>query len=478
MNNFFKNEDELIANAGRAYTKLQGYNSEQSLWTLLLQASDECAVPASGGSWYGNGRYEEVQTNKIPPSNKLLAKGWNWIFNGIAACNEIIYETELSSIQFEGKDKIDSEMKILRAFYYYEAISCWGNVPFTTDYTNTDYPEQKSREYIFNYLEKEITDNIPNLDTTPSSSNYGRITQAAAYCLLAKMYLNAENWLGTAMYNKAEKACKAIIDLNAYSIEDDYETNFNINNENSKENIFVIPYDRVYTSGDASSFYLHTLTLEAASQATFNIPAAPWSGFVCEPDFFQTYDEKDIRRTESWLFGEQYDINNKDLKFAYNAVFDESKYFNSNGGRGTYDGARCWKWHYQTDGSLTDYTVSMDNDFVIFRYADVVLMYVEALVRQGRTAEATQIADFQKIRTRAALKAYATNELTLDELYAERGRELAWEGWRHEDMIRFGKYLKRYWAHADQSKETFRNVFPIPTTILNSNPKLTQNTGY
>ena len=160
MNDFFKNEKELVANAGRAYTKLQGYNSEQSLWTLLLQASDECAVPACGGSWYSNGRYEEIQTNKIPPANKLLTRGWNWIFNGIAACNEIIYETELSPIQFEGKEKIIAEMKILRAFYYYQAISCWGNVPFTTDYTETGYPEQKSREYIFNYLEKEINDNI------------------------------------------------------------------------------------------------------------------------------------------------------------------------------------------------------------------------------------------------------------------------------------------------------------------------------
>ena len=112
------------------------------------------------------------------------------------------------------------------------------------------------------------------------------------------------------------------------------------------------------------------------------------------------------------------------------------------------------------------------------RYADVVLMYVEALVRQNRTSEAIQLADFKKIRTRAGLDAYTTSQLTIDELYAERGRELAWEGWRHEDMIRFGKYLKKYWAHPDQSSETFRNVFPIPTDILNANPKLSQNKDY
>lgn len=76
MDNFFKNEKELVANAGRAYTKMQGYNAEQSLWTLLLQASDECAVPATNtGSWYSGGRYQEVQNNIIPPSNRLLKKG-------------------------------------------------------------------------------------------------------------------------------------------------------------------------------------------------------------------------------------------------------------------------------------------------------------------------------------------------------------------------------------------------------------------
>ena len=292
------------------------------------------------------------------------------------------------------------------------------------------------------------------------------------------MYLNAEAWFGTPMYDKAEKACKDIMDIGAYSIEDSYSTNFDIKNEDSKENIFVILYDRVYTSGSSSSFSLHTLTLEAASQATFNIPAAPWSGFLCQPDFFQTYAEQDLRRSQSWLYGPQVDLSGKDLGFEYTPVFPEEKYYNSNGGRGTYDGARCWKWHYQTDGSLKEYTVSMDNDFAIFRYADVVLMYVEALVRQNRTSEAIQLADFKKIRTRAGLDAYTTSQLTIDELYAERGRELAWEGWRHEDMIRFGKYLKKYWAHPDQSSETFRNVFPIPTDILNANPKLSQNKDY
>ena len=105
-------------------------------------------------------------------------------------------------------------------------------------------------------------------------------------------------------------------------------------------------------------------------------------------------------------------------------------------------------------------------------------MYVESLVRQGKSAEAAAVPDFQKIRTRAGLKPYTASELTLDELYKERGREMAWEGWKHEDMIRFGTYLKKHWAHPDQSTETWRNLFPIPADAINANPNLKQNEGY
>ena len=485
MDNFFKNEKELVANAGRAYTKMQGYNAEQSLWTLLLQASDECAVPATNtGSWYSGGRYQEVQNNIIPSSNRLLKKGWDWIFNGIAACNEIIYETELSDIEFEGKDKILAEMKTLRAFFYYEAMANWGNIPFTINYTDTGYPEQKDRRFIFDFLLGELSDElISKLDRHPAPNNYGRANQATAYCILAKMYLNAERWFGTPMYAQAEQATKAVMEIGDYVIEDSYAANFAVKNENSKENIFVIVYDNAAIPSGSRSFYLYTLTLEPESCATFNISASPWSGFICQPDFFQTYEEGDLRRDLTWLHGPQFDVNGKPImvngeQMSYNPVFPETKYYNANGGRDKFDGARICKWPYQTDGLLTSGETCMDNDFAIFRYADVVLMHAEALVRQGKAPQAAEMAELQKIRTRAGLQPFSAGQLTLDALYAERGRELAWEGWRHEDMIRFGKYLQLSWAHPAQDGETFRELFPIPSEILNANPRLTQNPHY
>lgn len=95
----------------------------------------------------------------------------------------------------------------------------------------------------------------------------------------------------------------------------------------------------------------------------------------------------------------------------------------------------------------------MENDFALFRYADVILMYAESLVRQGRAAEAAGLDELAKIRTRAGLVPYSAGQLTLEELYDERGRELAWEGWRRQDMIRFGKFNDPWWAKSLGTKQ-------------------------
>ena len=192
MDNFGKTEQELIATAGRAYTQLQNYCTEQSLWTLSLQVADECAVPInSNGSW-AEERYGELQRQQYTPSNTLVLKGWNFCFDGIASCNEILYELGLSTAEFEAKEKITAEVEVLRAFFYFMAIDGWGNVPYSIDYTDTSYPEQKDRKFLFSFIEKSIKDNLPLLDAEPSTSTYGRVTQDVAYTLLAKLYLNAE----------------------------------------------------------------------------------------------------------------------------------------------------------------------------------------------------------------------------------------------------------------------------------------------
>ena len=140
------------------------------------------------------------------------------------------------------------------------------------------------------------------------------------------------------------------------------------------------------------------------------------------------------------------------------------------------DGARIIKWPYQTDGTLTSYRISMENDFYLMRYSDVVLMYVEALVRQNRASEAADVEEFKKIRRRAGLEPMTAADLTPDKLLLERQHELALEGWSRQDLIRFGKYTRAWWAK-DEGKP-YMKLLPIPDIRRGDNPKLGQNDGY
>ncbi|MDR0763164.1 MAG: RagB/SusD family nutrient uptake outer membrane protein [Bacteroidales bacterium] len=470
----FENEQVLKLYSGRAYRTLQEYCTEQSLWTLNLQVADECAVPVNSVGEWSQTRYRELQQHNFVVSNKLIRTGWDFCFNGIAACNRVISETRSSPLNFIGKERVISEVRMLRAFYYFCAMDGWGNIPFVINNDDKSYPPQKNRQFIFNFIISEIDSCMPHLDTVPNINNYGRITFGVAQTLLAKMYLNAETWLGTPMYDKAEEACLQVINTGYYAIENYYKTNFDVYNENSRENIFVIPYDNIYTVSDHNSFIIYMLTLNSVNAEKFNIPATSWDGFICQPDFFASYDTADLRRSATWLYGQQYSHSGVAIDgYVIEPIFDAGKYL---AGRSEIEGAKLWKWTYQDDGQLKGGETSMSNDFALFRYADVLYMYAEALLRQGKSVSAaTDMADFQKIRLRAGLQPL-TSSMTLDDLLLERGHELAWEGWRRQDLIRFGKFNNAWWAKSASSPHT--KLFPIPAERLSVNPNLEPNPGY
>lgn len=468
---FFTSEESLRVYAARAYTALQAWGSEQSLWTLNIQVGDEIATPKNCVNDWVDVRYQELQRHTYTQSNKLVRMGWDYCFDGIAACNDVIYETVSSPLEFDGKEKVLAEMYLLRDYLYIHAIDGWGNVPFSIDASDTSYPEQKGRAFIFDFVEKEILANVEYLDEVPTPSNYGRVTQGMAYTLLAKMYLNAEKWIGKPMWKEAEQACWKVIEGGHYTIEPDYATNFKVKNEGSRENIFVIPYSTIYTQSDHNDFALFILTLNQGLAGLYNIPAACWDGLICQPDFFKTYDESDTRRAKTWLYGE---FTGADGPFVITTDVAESVYET---GKGLNEGARVGKWEYQTDGLLKDDQTSMDNDFALYRYADVVLMYAEALVRQGKAGDAAANEDLKLIRQRAGLAPFTAADLTLDALLAERGHELALEGWRRQDLIRFGKYNGTWWCKPNTSS-THTEIYPIPRERLGANPNLEQNTGY
>lgn len=482
---FLSVDANLVLYTTRPYTLLQKWGSEQSMWTLILQLSNEVAVPKSYSGAWGETRYSELQKMKIPAANKLVRKGWDFCFDGIAACNDALYEYGKVEQTNTIKKNI-AEIKVLRAFYYFLAVDCFGNVPYSIDKTETDYPLQKDRAFMCQFLEKEIKDNMEFLDKTPSAANYGRVTEGMAKFLLAKIYLNSEVWFNTPKWGDVESICKDIMENGGYHLANTYEENFAIDNENGCEAIFAIPHSSVYTR---EAFYPYVLTLNSDLAGIWKV-GSTWDGtFMGQPDFMASYEEGDLRKKACWLFGEIYDLDGNRVMYQEGITEDKKPIMKEmyledinipeekfSAGLGRTDGARIIKWPYQSDGTLTSYQVSMENDFYLMRYSDVVLMYVEALVRQKRTSEAATVAEFQKIRERAGLAPIEAGDLTLDNLLLERQHELCMEGWSREDLIRFGHYLDAWWSK--DAGSAYQLLLPIPELAIGANPKLVQNNGY
>ena len=180
---FFQSEAQLMTYSARPYTLLQNWGVEQSMWTLVMQLSNEVAVPKSyNGSW-SEPRYRELQTHKMQTNNKLIRTAWEFCFNVIAGCNDVIYEVEQSGEMNQSKEKIIAEMKVLRAYCYMMAMDCWGNIPYSVDKKQEGYPDVKGRDFFFPFIENEIKENIDKLDPHATPVNYGRCNQDMAHFL-------------------------------------------------------------------------------------------------------------------------------------------------------------------------------------------------------------------------------------------------------------------------------------------------------
>lgn len=484
QDNFFTSEEQVAIYAGRAYTSLQNWGSEQSWLTMDMLLGDEACAPINPeGAWNDNGRYKELQEHRIPTASKLNLMTWDFIFDGIAACNDVIYALENSKFEFDGRARVLSEIRVLRAFFYYIAADGYDNVPFCINKLDTSYPKPQNRAYLFGWIENEILTNIDNLADSRETNYYGRITKGVANTLLTKLYINAPVWGQPAQYDKAAAAAKAVITSGTYSLAANYKDNFIVHNETSPEAIFAIPYSTQYIESSDNAFCLFALTLSAnLAKKKYSIGDG-WYGYVGQPDFIETYEEGDKRLTDTYLFGQMYDKEGREMSisikgskdpvpYIIDPIFPESDFVN---GRSELEGAFLHKWEYQNDGLLTSYKISMENDIFIFRYADVILLYAEALLRDGKGLDALALDGLKQIRKRAGLEEISNWDL--DKLYIERGHEMALEGWRRQDMVRFGTYQNTWWAKKERTPDG-KVLLPIPSEILNANPNLVQNEGY
>ncbi|MGC3977513.1 MAG: RagB/SusD family nutrient uptake outer membrane protein [Paludibacteraceae bacterium] len=438
-NNFLQTDEEILSAIGAVYSGVRAYQDFGNLWAVYCTADEVAIVGRTGGDWAGDGQDQQMTDHKWTNNNRFFNGTWLSFFGQVNKCNQLIYQLE--QIDKERFASYIAEIRTVRAMWYMWLIDMWGNVPVIDkfDVPKGYLPATNSRKDVFNFIEKELKESMPNLSKDVNTNTYGRATYWMAQAILAKIYLNAEIYTGTPQLQKALDACDEIIDSKKFNLTATYRENFIAKNENSTEAIFAIPFDAIYTQWQ---WFLPLITLHGSSQKTFNMTNQPWNGLSVQTDFFYKFEDNDIRKKDNFIWGPQYTSSGEPLLdpgYEKDTAIDPdgpqiifTPTFISLYSTARQSGARIGKWEIEIGGSG-----QMNNDFFMFRYSDIVLIKAEVLWRKDNSSkEALDLVNL--FRTRAGVEKFES--LTADNLLDERGRELFMEGWRRNDLIRFGKF--------------------------------------
>ncbi|WP_316824671.1 RagB/SusD family nutrient uptake outer membrane protein [Pedobacter miscanthi] len=436
-----------------------GYAGADNCWyDLNTMSSDEQVIPhRNTGDWQLD--FAQLYQRQWLPTSGIVNNTWNWLYKSIYTANLAVDQLQQSNAE---ASKI-AEAKVLRAFFYYLLIDDFGSVPFYTDNNITvDKIPQASRTTVYNFVVKELTDNVDKLTETKGGVYYGRFNKWAGYALLAKVYLNAEVYTGTAKWADCLAACDKV-SQGSFSLHPGganaasplgYQY-YELFGDKLPEDETILA---IYATADIVSRNIYALRSVNGPNGVALFGFSGWNGTIVPRPYYDRYDNADIRK-------KQYLVGAQPGGVTYTADVTSL----DNPGAGPNEGIRGVKFFPvpPQNGS------GESNDFPIYRYADILLMKAECNVRLGNAAAAKPFID--QVRQRAGLGTLASNP-SLEDVYNERGFELNWEGHRRQDMIRFNKFLL---AHDfAPAAPAFRLLFPIPTSALNANPGLKQNTGY
>jgi hypothetical protein len=436
-----------------------GYAGADNGWyDLNCFSSDEQVIPhRNTGDWQLD--FARLYQRQWLPSDLIIGNTWAWLYKSVYTANLAIDQLT----QAKADESKIAEAKVMRAWFYYLLIDDFGDVPFyTSNNVTVDKIPQTKRKDVYDFIVKELTENVDKLSETKGGVYYGRFNKWAGYTLLAKLYLNAEVYTGTAKWTECLAAC-AKVASGGYSLHPgDIDATNPVGSKYYELFGDKLPDDEtilaIYVTENIVSRNIYTIRSLNSANGVALIGFAGWNGTIVPKEYYDKFDASDIRRKQ-FLVGSQ----------AGGVTYTAEVSSLDNPGAGPNEGIRDIKFFpaKPADGS------GESNDFPIYRYADILLMQAECNVRLGNAAAAKPFID--QVRVRAGLSALAGNP-TLDNIYDERGFELNWEGHRRQDMIRFNKFTL---AHGFvPAVGDFRKLFPIPTSALNANPGLKQNSGY
>ncbi len=409
------------------------------------------------------------------------------IYN-ITLINEYIREStdaKLAERNISGADaaeikKSNAEAKFLRAFNYWVMLDLFGKSTFITeaDLIGTFQPGEKSRTELFSYIETElkaVETQLANVKTI----EYGRVDQGAAWALLARLYLNAQVYTGTAKYSEAITYAKKVIG-GGYSLYPDYRKVFMADNDKAKDEfMFAINCDGLRTQAYGNTtFFVHCAAGDDA--ADYGVGGG-WYGYRTTKGLADLFTDLSGNTDKRAMFTtSKYNTSPSQIAISDISNFDQGMHVNK------YKNIRA------DGGPVSDSRKEFsDVDFPVFRLSEMYLIYAEAVLRGGTGGDAaTALTYLNLIRVRAGATAFSAADLSpaatgLQNILNERGRELYWEGHRRTDLIRYGLLTTSTYVWpwkggvaSGTGVDTKYNIYPVPTTNRTTNPNLTQNAGY
>jgi len=495
---------DVAALTGVPYTnwKTLELGAWNSVWRTNEISADALVIPARPNGWVDGGVYRRMHEHKWTADEDNSSQAWTNAYAGITNCNRILYQIDANLLPItSGKAQIEAELKVVRASFYWVLMDMFGGVPIITkfDVPAGFLPTQSSRKEVYDFVVSELTTNVPLLSADNNAATYGKFNQWAGYALLAKVYLNAGVYTGTADWSDCIKACDKVINSGLYSLEADQANVFAVQNQNSKEVVFSIPLDNTYNGG----WDIHLETLEPESQATYNLQNSPWGGICAIPQFINTFDPDDSRLKSNWIQGQQYTSSGSILLGTMDKYNGKPlAYINVVPGVDSTQeahGFRLGKFPIPL-GEI----FGVNSDFPLLRYADVLMMKAESALRSGDAGTAATLVTQVRQRSFTSNPAKATvtaaqllqptsydyglrnhlntthdnvADIQFGRMLDELGWEFTQEGHRRQDLIRFGVFTTKSWL-SHKPNGDYRAVLPIPTSALQTNKNLKQNLGY
>ena len=454
----------------------------RTLWYLQDLTTDEVIW-----SYENDAGTRDLQRNTWTSDNVILLGFFSRTMVEVALVNEFLRQSSPEKVSGRGLtdpafladlEEYRNEVKVLRAYAYYNLMDLFGKAPFITenDPLNFAGPEY-NRQQLFTFIEEELIAAIPNLKAA-RSNEYGRLDKAMAQMILAKMYLNAEVYIQTNQYIDCITKCNEII-AGGYTLKANYLDNFKADNNTSEEMIFTLQADGTVTQNFGATTVICNGQIGEWENNGADFGIGGWGGALrLRKQFVQKFD------------GEQFDFDaRKTIGTGVSGVANRQRNIDIADIAVRTQGYILSKFSNKTAAGVAGVsTTFVDVDFPLFRLADVYLMYAEATLRggNGTAGQALDYVNALRVRANGGTGAnIAASGLTLDFILDERARELHWEAHRRQDLIRFGKYTggSYNWAWKGNAANGIAlpahfKLFPLPTASLAANLNLTQNPGY